>query len=224
MTVIYIICEGPTEVRFVKNVLALELGRRQVFLHPVTIGSQRKKGGNVTFDRLSRNIRNQLLNNRRAYCSAFIDYYGLPSDFPGKHSASTKQALSEKADTVCNELMIRLEHRIESAPLQRFIPYVQMHEFEGLLFSHPATFATSIGLPELRSDFAEIRNEFETPEHINDSSVTAPSKRILELAPGYEKPLMGVIAATAIGLDRIRQECPLFSAWLATLESLPPPA
>ena len=66
MTDVYVICEGPTEVRFIKNVLAPTLGYRKLFLHPVTIGSQRKKGGHVTFDRLYKNIRNQLYNNRNS--------------------------------------------------------------------------------------------------------------------------------------------------------------
>ncbi len=107
--------------------------------------------------------------------------------------------------------------------MQRFIPYFQMHEFEALMFSDPAIFADAIGRPDLRSDFAEIRQKFDSPEHIDDSPVTAPSKRILALYPEYEKPLMGETATKAIGLPRIRQECPLFNAWLAKLESLPPP-
>ena len=74
---VYIICEGPTEVRFVKNVLAPDLGSRGVFLHPVTIGGRRAKGGNVTFDRLCFNVRRQLYNNRKSYCSTLVDFYGL---------------------------------------------------------------------------------------------------------------------------------------------------
>ncbi len=90
------------------------------------------------------------------------------------------------------------------------------------MFSEPATFADAIGRPALRDAFVEIRLKFETPEHIDDSPVTAPSKRILALIPDYEKPLMGETATKAIGLRRIRQECPLFDAWLKTLECLPP--
>lgn len=49
-----------------------------------------------------------------------------------------------------------------------------------------------------------------------------PSKRIIALYPGYErqKPLIGVLAALEIGLPKIRQECPLFDAWLSKLENL----
>ncbi len=220
---VYIICEGPTEVRFVKNVLAPNLGNRQLFLHPITIGSMRTKGGNVTFDRLYMNVRRQLYDNRRSYCSTLVDFYGLDSEFPGLDVAATKLGIRAKAEAVVEAMVAALSQTIESEPLLRFIPYVQMHEFEALLFSDPEALAEAIGRPELRNALATVRGNFETPEHIDDSQVSAPSKRILKLSPGYEKPLMGGIAAKAIGLDRIRAECPLFDAWLAKLESLPPP-
>ena len=222
MTNVYVICEGPTEVRFVKNILAPNLANRKLFLHPITVGSMRTKGGNVTFDRLYNNVRRQLYNNRRSYCSTLVDYYGLDSEFPGLDLAATRSGIRAKAQAVAERLVAALSRTIESEPLLRFIPYVQMHEFEALLFSDPYALAKAIGRPELRNQLATIRGDFETPEHIDDSAVSAPSKRILELAPGYEKPLMGEIAAKAVGLDRIRNECPLFDAWLTKLESLPP--
>ena len=131
-------------------------------------------------------------------------------------------SLSSKANTVVEALVKALRRTIDPEPLIRFVPYIQMHEFEALMFSDPAAFADSIGQPSLRKDFSAIRQQFETPEHIDNSPVTAPSKRILALYPAYEKPLMGETAAKAIGLPKIRQECPLFNDWLAKLESLPP--
>ena len=220
MTNVYIICEGPTEVRFIKNVLAPSLGNRSIFLHTVTIGSQRSKGGNVTFDRLYMNVRRQLFNNRQSYCSTLVDFYGLDSRFPGKELASTRSSLRAKADAVADGLLAALRETIDKDPLLRFIPYVQMHDFEAIMFSDPATFADAIGRPDLRKGLEMIRRQFDTPEHIDDSPVTAPFKRILDLYPQYEKPLMGETVARAIGLPKIRQECPLFDAWLRKLERL----
>lgn len=222
MTNVYIICEGPTEVRFIKNVLAPSLGNRSLFLHPITIGGQHSKGGNVTFDRLCRNIRRQLYSNRQSYCSTLVDYYGLDSKFPGLDVAAAKSSIRAKAQTLVESLVAALSQKIEREPLLRFIPYIQMHEFEAFMFSDPAIFAHAIGRRDLQRDFEEIRLTFETPEHIDNSPVNAPSKRILALYPEYEKPLMGERAASAIGLPRIRQECPLFNAWLTSLEKLPP--
>ena len=104
---------------------------------------------------------------------------------------------------------------------RRFVPYVMMHEFEGLLFSDPERLGEGIGRPGLAPAFEAIRKQFSTPEEINDSPQTAPSKRILGLVPEYEKPLMGTLAVLEIGLDTIRQECPLFRAWVERLEQWP---
>lgn len=93
-----------------------------------------------------------------------------------------------------------------------------MHEYEGLLFSDPPGFAQAVGRPDLADDFQAIRSEFSTPEEINDSPETAPSKRVERLIPGYQKPLAGVQAAIAIGLDAIRRECPHFNEWVRRLE------
>jgi len=222
MTDVYIICEGRTEVRFVKNVLAPDLGFKELFLYPIMIGNRNRKGGNVTFDRLRTNVRDQLNSNRASYCSTLFDYYGLPLSFPGKRQASSMTGIAAKAQIVQQELLTELGRSLESEPLQRFIPYVQMHEFEALLYSDPAALAKAIGRPELSNEFVTTRRDFETPEHIDDSPHTAPSKRILRLMPNYEKPLMGETATKAIGLPKIRQQCPLFNAWLAKLETLPP--
>jgi hypothetical protein len=65
---------------------------------------------------------------------------------------------------------------------RRFVPFVVMHEFEALLFSDCAAFGRGIYRPDLASGFQEIRDQFPTPEEIDDSPVTAPSKRVEALA------------------------------------------
>ena len=82
-------------------------------------------------------------------------------------------------------------------------------------------FAQGIAKPELAAQFEAIRQDFTTPEEINDSPLTAPSKRVESLVPGYEKPLLGNLAILEIGLDTIRAECLLFGQWLASLERFP---
>ena len=56
---------------------------------------------------------------------------------------------------------------------------------------------------------------------IDDSRTTAPSKRIEALVPGYQKPVMGTLAAQEIGLQTMREACPHFGQWIARLERLP---
>ena len=221
-----IICEGQTEEEFVNNLLADHLHKHGVHPIPIVIRERGHKGGDVRYRRAFVNVRNSLLQERKSYCSTLIDYYGLPTDFPGKSQAKAELNLSDKAATFCAMFENALNRDIGENSMRRFIPYVQMHEFEALLFSDPDRFANGISRPDLRSKLSRIRNCFSTPEHINDSENTAPSKRIIKMYPGYEmqKPLYGVLAALEIGLPKIRQECPLFNAWLGKLESLPPPA
>jgi hypothetical protein len=78
-----------------------------------------------------------------------------------------------------------------------------------------------IGKPQMATQLMAIRSQFDTPEHINDSPETAPSKRIEALIPSYQKPLFGNLAALEIGLDPIRHACPHFREWLDRLEAWP---
>ena len=106
---------------------------------------------------------------------------------------------------VCNEMDANFNSN-------RFIPYVMMHEFEAMLFSDCDSFGHAIGQSDLIGDFQGIRDDFTSPEEIDDSPTdTAPSKRIENLMPAYQKPTMGVQAAQNIGLEAIRRECPHFA-------------
>jgi Domain of unknown function (DUF4276) len=188
---------------------------KNIYLNPILIG---KSGGDVSFKRLKKDII-ILLKDSSAFVTTLIDYYGLSKSFPGKELAIKEKTIREKSKAICDAL----EHEIERDAQDRsgrFIPYVQMHEYEGLLFSDTTKFARSIGKPELAKQFQEIRDEFTTPEEINDHPNTAPSKRILALARDYEKPTMGALAALEIGLLGIRRECPIFNQWLEQLEKL----
>lgn len=93
-----------------------------------------------------------------------------------------------------------------------------MHEFEALLFSDCESFAEGIGQKELGDEFQKVRDQFSTPEEINDSPQTAPSKRVEKLVSGYQKPFLGNLAALEIGLNRMRTEGPRFGLWVARLE------
>lgn len=65
-----------------------------------------------------------------------------------------------------------------------------------------------------------VRQQFTTPEEINDSPHTAPSKRIEKLYSAYDKPVHPLLAARDMGLEAICRECDLFNNWLKKLEGL----
>ena len=150
-----------------------------------------------------------------------VDYYGMDPTWPGYAEAREgDKTLSERAATIENALLNDVGNALTNFNPERFVPYVVMHEFEGLLFSDPDRFARGIEYPDLSREFQTIRDMFPTPEDIDDSPETAPSKRVEALVRNYRKPLMGVHAAQEIGLDTIRKECPLFNGWIERLELL----
>jgi hypothetical protein len=153
-----------------------------------------------------------------------VDFYGLPQQgdraWPGRAAAAGASG-HQKAAVVEEALRKDLAHAMGADfDATRFLPFVVVHEFEGLLFSDCAAFARGICRPDLEPHFVQIRKRFATPEEIDDSPDTAPSKRVEDLLPGYEKPILGSLAILDIGLETIRAECPHFNSWLQRLESL----
>lgn len=221
--------EGETEESFVNEILALHLyqfGYSRISARLVGNARQRnRRGGIKTWTAVRKDIINHLKEDTGCLSTTMVDFYALPQTgngaWPGRAEAgqlefSAKAASIESMllNDICNELGNEFNQN-------RFIPYVMMFEFEGLLFSDTDKFGLSIGRPELSQKFKDIRNQFTTPEEINDSPDTAPSKRIKDLIPNYEKPLLGTLAILEIGLESIRAECPHFRQWLERLEKWP---
>ena len=217
---VHIICEGQTEETFVNEVLGPHLASYEVFPSASLVGKPGHKGGYVTTARMAGDIKLRLLGDSQAWCTTFFDFYGLDSNFVGKQEASSKPSYEDKASIIEAALKKHVLDATDENVIRRFFPYVQMYEFEGLLFSDPVKLAAGLYVEELEKDFVAIRNSFGTPEEINDSRTTAPSKRILELMPLYEKPLYGSLAAVEVGIDTIRRECKRFNHWVGQLESL----
>ena len=176
-----------------------------------------RRGGIRAWESVKRDIVNHLRSDRTCVATTMVDYYGLPEAWPGRVRSKNLRSVEEKA--ACVEDAVRDDVVTEIGSSERFVPFILMHEFEGLLFSDCAAFSRGIGRPDLEDGLRTIRGNFGTPEEINDSAETAPSKRVKNLLPGYEKPLFGVLAALEIGLPRIREECPHFDGWLKQLES-----
>ena len=196
---------GQTEEEFVKGVLADHLWSKGVVSQPILLGGS---GGDVTVERLAADMAN--LFRSFDFVTSLVDFYG----FRNKGTVNVDE-LEEIVDKKVND-------NIQGSWDQsRVFSYVQQHEFEGLLFSAVSAFAGLIDAPDGAVDaLREIRSQFPTPEDINDSGDTAPSKRIVELIPRYQKVVDGSLLAEEMGLEAIRAECPRFDAWVTRLESL----
>jgi Domain of unknown function (DUF4276) len=221
MTRVNVLVEGQTEESFIKDVLAPALYPRQIFLTPIILGSPGKKGGNPTYPRVKTDLLLLLKQQSAAYCTMMLDFYGLGSAFPGTPLPPNLPNI-EKVSRIEQAVAIDITATLDAGlrPDIRFVPYLQLHEYEGLLFSDPVAFASGISRQDLAPHFENIRRQFATPEDINDDVNTAPSKRVLALYPSYRKPLDGTRAAKAVGIDTMRRECPHFHGWVERLESL----
>ncbi len=217
---VHVICEGQTEEMFVNEVLSELFIPLDIYLYPKLIGKPGHKGGNFKFERVLRDVKTLLLDDTQSYCTTFFDFYGLPEDFPGKKEASALANIKDKQNEVSSRLVEQLSQHIDTDSLRRFIPYVQLYEFEGLLFSAPESIASEIGKLNLVGSFVEIRNKFSTPEDINNSSETAPSKRIKKLFTQYDKVIHGSLIALEVGINKICEECHLFDVWVNELKLL----
>jgi Domain of unknown function (DUF4276) len=217
--------EGQTEEDFANEVLRNHLVSKGY--HSVEariVGNARlreRRGGIRPWPSVKKDIMNHLQEDRACFATTMVDYYGLPGAWPGRAESTNRGTAEEKAQCVQDAMRDDLGAEMGGGDTsRRFVPFVLMHEFEGLLFSDCAAFSRGISRPELEADFRDIREQFSTPEGIDDSPTTAPSKRVQAIVPGYEKPLLGILAVLEIGLTRIQEECPHFRAWLNQLETL----
>ncbi|RMB08193.1 DUF4276 family protein [Eilatimonas milleporae] len=189
--------EGLTEERFVELVLYDHLLGLGIHVTPISIG------GNVSIPRICHNI--EKLIHGFDFVTTFYDFYG----FKNKDQGETKHGLEAK---IRNALPERLRGK--------FFPYIQMYEFEGLLFSCPAIMSTILQDEEVEAWAGGVLRQFGgNPEDINDSPQTAPSKR-LERQTSYRKTTHGPDITKQIGLDKIRSTCSGFNDWLSKIECL----
>jgi hypothetical protein len=218
---LYLTVEGETELQFAKETLLPHLAKFKVEIRPRMLLTNRKlgkRGGALNFQRLKGDTMRLMKEdaNREARFSTMIDLYGLPADYPGWNEAVKK---SKPADRVL-ELEKALAGEFGDS---RFIPFLQLHEFEAFLYCDLTQVQSRIkdsdkAIACLQKEVAD----FSCPEDINEGEATAPSKRLINHVPRYEKlkDTVGAAAAGAIGLPVLRGKCPHFGQWLARLENL----
>jgi hypothetical protein len=213
------IVEGKTEEIFIKDILQPYLANKNVFITPIIISKPGQKGGDVKFARVKNDIEKHLKQRPDTYLTLFIDFYGVKSDWPGVNDAEGISGPKGKADFVNQATKEKVvEHFGEQNAEERFIPYIAMYEFEALLFSAPAILARKLQIDE--SQVVSIIEECGEPENINNSQVTAPSKRLESLSLKFRKTTTGIAILKEAGLTAIRGKCPIFDGWVTSLENI----
>lgn len=223
MSRVLVLVEGPTERAIVDHALAPALGGKGVYLYPRVVGKPGHKGGN-RFAIVLRELKALIRQEPASTVTMLFDYYGLPNDWPGLANARGKGP-AEIPGIIEPAIATALANELGAAfQAHRFIPYIQLHEIESLLFAGPAEMARVFQRPDLEEAFARIVANCGGCERINDNPETAPSKRIIGLFPAYKKGSSvnahAYRIAQRVGLARMRQQCPHFNDWLTRLEQL----
>lgn len=222
MKEIIVFCEGPTEQGFCGQVLQPYLfPDGNGIVHTLAVGKKdfHHVYGIAKYSALKKFIQNMLKNRKHKDISftTLIDLYGLPDEFPGKAGNTRNpdnptpyvEALEEKFGKNIGDV--------------RFVPHLQLHEYETLLFADPEAFRVSFENCEQQiSELQGIVTEFRDIEKINDGAATAPSKRIIDILPAYKelKSSAGPDIAEFIGMNTLRAKCPHFDKWVGKLEDL----
>jgi hypothetical protein len=177
---LHIFAEGQTEEEFVNSMLVEHLGNFNICTDVRCIETSRDRqriyrGGSINYAKTKKDIQRWLKEDKNsdARFTTMIDLYALPDDFP-------------KFDATRN--IPDPWHRLEGLEQafqedigdDRFIPYLQIFEFEALILSAPSEFRCYFS--EYDQEIEKLREmtaKYDTPEAINDGRETAPSKRII---------------------------------------------
>ena len=212
---VYIYCEGQTEESFIREILYPYFLNTGTVVHPIICATKRTvnqkyKGGVSSYAKIKKELTMLCRQHHNEYVTTMFDYYAMPNDTPG---------LDQTEPDVCERIR-QIEQMINADIGQPNCGFhFMLHEFEGILFSHPDSFSLIAGDDVVRQIQA-IRDMYPTPEHINNSPETAPSKRLEALIPNYAKIRNGTLLSKDMGIDIIMQQCPHFQAWIRSILAL----
>lgn len=217
MSRVLVLVEGQTEENFIKGIFAPYFEPKNIYTIPIILKTKRIvtgpdfKGGVTSYGKFCNDLSKLFFDGDASVITTMIDYYALPDDFPGCQEALIGTAW-ERVEFIETKLK-------EQFPDIRFLPYIQLHEFEALVF------ACEKGLAELfenrlteLQEVGKIIEKFGSPELINDGRETAPSKRLKRIFPEYQKENFGSLILGSSDVDDLRVKCPHFDNWISEIE------
>ena len=212
-----IIVEGETEESFVNNILCPYFCSKGLYNTIQCFKTKHSHGGISKYSYIKKDILNTIYE-KDVVVSMMIDFYRLPSDFPGFNDLKATQTHQEQA----NLLEIRIKKDLEDSQkklFENFIPYIQLHEFEALVFASINGIDSLFERSEM--DYNGLMNviqQYPNPEDINNHPDTAPSVRLKKLISGYNKVLHGIDIINIVGMNELLEKCPRFKAWVESME------
>ncbi len=230
---LHITAEGQTEERFVKEVLSPYLGERNVWTDARCVLTSRNnrlgieyRGGwrrTSAYNTVKRDICTWMKEDRNpdVRFTTMFDLYALPRDFPGYDEAYRESDPYRRISVLEEALSADINGELDDI---RFVPYIQLHEFEALILADPK----QLDWEYLEHDrpiqhlIDMVANEGGNPELIDDGEHTAPSKRIIAEISEYagNKATSGPLVAGKIGMATLCERCQHFAEWIDGLVRL----
>lgn len=219
------IVEGQTEETFVRQTVAPYLAEKEIIVSVRCVETGRKRnrisrGGMTSYIKAKNDIIRWMKEDHNAWFTTMFDLYALPNDFPGMAISNSNPL--ERARYIENGILSDIGVFQNT---NKFIPYIQVHEFETLLLSFPEKLSTYFFGPEYEQaikDICDMCSEFDSVEYINCGRETSPSKRIISFIPEYDglKTTAGPEIAKEIGMEYLMKKCLHFKEWVEKLSSI----
>ena len=217
--ILNILCEGQSEQVFALKVLKPYLIPNDIIVRANLLITNRKlnaQGGIISYQQVKRDLYNMMnsVNDsqyEKHFFTTMFDLYALPTDFPGYSKTETNPYT--RVATIENAFSVDINSH-------RFIPYIELHEFETLVLCNPLKLKQTY--PNAQKQIEELDTKWRKEtngnvELVNSTRETSPSKRLiraLEDHYNYDKKLMAVVATQDIGIDTLRQLCVHFNQWI----------
>ncbi len=208
-----IIVEGQTEKEFVEKSVRKYLQIIGIYdVNAIMIQTSKgNKGGFVNYEHLKNDLNTILSSEKDVIVSMFVDFFRMPTNFPNYE-------LSLKQNLIDSKIEILQKGIYNDISDERFVPYIQKHEFEALLFSSQKGFENWFENDYIVNKLTEIVAEYENPEEINTGSESSPSNRIINIMESknqkYDKVAEGNLIAEEVGFEKILEKCPRFKNWI----------
>jgi len=211
---LYVLCEGQTEEEFISAILNPYLQSVGVYAQPIICTTKRTptkkyKGGVTSFAKVKKELQRLCGEHPNELVTTMFDLYAFPYETLDLKNIPID--VYDKAEYIEKAITDEIDNRFGNMVFS-----LVLHEFEGLLFSDVSAFE-NIADQEAVAILRSVRAAVCTPEHINESPETAPSKHIERAIPDYSKPADGIDVAEQIGLNKIKSECRHFANWLDKL-------
>ena len=218
------IVEGESENEFVNRIIRPYLishGIPSYFIKSIMITMSGGGHGFNNIEYFKNTIKPILHREDQPIVTSFIDHYRLNSEkkLPGYQECIKETNVERK--------LAKMEEKLQEAvqsikPYRFFIPYIQQHEFETLLFANPAD-GFDLEDERIRHEIIELCNSFSSIEDINSTPQGAPSVRLEGIYAKYKKKYNKAADAVDIAelttIEKILEKCPRFKRWIDLLIS-----